>query len=163
MDILIRLGMAIVIIFAGVFFYWIWTHMQLNLLRRRTNRTKGLGLDEFRVGVPAILYFTAPDCVPCKTVQTPVLETLRKQYGDRLQIIKVDASERSDLADHWGVLSAPTTFIIDTQGRPRHVNNGVASAAKLRRQLRELGGLAEEVDETLREKTPYRGKPYRVR
>jgi thioredoxin 1 len=98
-------------------------------------------MDAVREGVPAILYFTTPDCLPCKTVQSPAIETLQAQFGERLQIIKVDASERIDLADAWGVLSVPTTFIIDAQGQPRHVNNSVASAAKLRQQLREYVGL----------------------
>jgi hypothetical protein len=66
---------------------------------------------------------------------------LAKQFGSRLQIVIIDASERIDTANHWGVLSVPTTFIIDAQGRPRHVNNGVASATRLRQQLREFAEL----------------------
>jgi len=38
------------------------------------------------------------------------------------------------------VLSVPTTFIIDSQGRPRRVNHGVASAEKLLNQIEEVEG-----------------------
>ncbi len=40
-----------------------------------------------------------------------------------------------ELADYWGVLSVPTTFVIDGQGQPRHINHGMTSQDKLRRQI----------------------------
>ena len=101
-------------------------------------RGKRLGLEAVRPGIPAILYFTTPTCRPCQTVQRPALAKLQERLGDCLQIITVDAIERPDLADYWGVLSVPTTFIIDSNGRPRRVNHGVASAEKLLRQIEEV-------------------------
>ncbi len=150
MEILLRLGIAVLIILIGVVAYRLWMSLRLSILRRKTKRSVLTGLDDLHTGVPAILYFTTPDCVPCKTIQAPVIESLQAQYGDHLQIVKIDASERSDLADSWGILSVPTTFIIDAQGQPRYVNNGVASAAKLREQLREFAGLSDPSDETVR-------------
>jgi hypothetical protein len=38
-------------------------------------------------------------------------------------------------ASLWGVLSLPTTYILDHQGQPREVNYGVASTEKLKKQL----------------------------
>ncbi|NIR96491.1 MAG: thioredoxin family protein, partial [Gammaproteobacteria bacterium] len=73
-------------------------------------------------GVLGILYFTTPNCVPCKTVQRPALETVKKHLGNKLKVIEVDATQQTALADHWGVLSVPTTFIIDANGKPRKVN-----------------------------------------
>lgn len=143
MDIVIRTGIAFALVVVGVIGYLVVTKLRLAILRRANRQRVDLGLDDFRVGVPAILYFTTPDCAPCRTVQGPAIEELRDQLHERLQIIKVDASERIDLANQWGVLSVPTTFIIDAQGQPRHVNNGVASAAKLRQQLRDFAGLSE--------------------
>lgn len=139
MEILFRLGIALAIIVAGILVYRGMTFVRLAILRR-ARKTK-LGNLDWRAGVPAILYFTTPDCAPCKTIQGPAIETLQKQFGDRLQIIKIDASQQTQLADAWGVLSVPTTFIIDADGQPRHVNNGVASAAKLCQQLSEFAGL----------------------
>ena len=64
---------------------------------------------------------------------------LRLNTGDRLQIIKVQALENPHFTDSWGVLSLPTTFIIDAQGLPRGVNHGVARAPRLVDQLLSIG------------------------
>ena len=129
-DVLIRGLWALLIIAIGGGAYWLLVNIKLRQLRSRP-----LGLENFRKGVPGILYFTTPDCQPCKRLQRPTLNKLADQLGEKLIIIEVDASESSALADYWGVLSVPTTFIIDSQGRPRRVNHGVASFQKLLLQL----------------------------
>lgn len=116
---------------AGV--YWLVNRVIISLARG-----KRLGLENIQPGVPAILYFTTPTCVPCRTVQRPALARLLEQQGDALQVIEIDASQQAELANYWGVLSVPTTFIIDSKGRPRRVNHGVASAEKLDRQIEEV-------------------------
>ncbi len=89
-------------------------------------------------GVPVILYFTTPECAPCKTIQRPALQRLQERLGSGLQVVEVNAAERPDLASRWGVLSVPTTFIIDAQGQLRHVNHGATRAEKLMKQLEGL-------------------------
>ena len=103
-------------------------------------QTKRLGLEGIRPGIPAVLYFTTPSCVPCKTVQRPALARLQERLNDSIQVIEIDAAVRPDLANYWGVLSVPTTFIIDGRGRPRRVNHGVSSAEKLEEQIEEVEG-----------------------
>lgn len=105
-------------------------------LQKRTGL--GLELDDYHIGRPAILYFTTPSCVPCRSIQRPALNEVEELFGDDIQIIEVNALSQPRLADKWGVLSVPTTFIIDGQGRPRRVNNGVAKAEKLIHQLVEF-------------------------
>lgn len=134
-DLLVRGALALGIALAGLAAYWLLNRVLLWRVRR-----KQLGLEQLRPGVPAILYFTTTTCQPCKTVQRPALHKLSEQLGERLQIVQVDATERPDLADYWGVLSVPTTFIIDSKGQPRGMNHGVASAEKLLRQLEATEG-----------------------
>lgn len=129
-DLLIRAVWTVAIVAGGIVFYRLANRALLARLRGRR-----LGLEAIRPGVPAILYFTTPSCAPCKTIQRPALARLQARLGDCLQVIEVDASVRTDLADYWGVLSVPTTFVIDSRGRPRCVNHGVASAGKLLRQI----------------------------
>jgi thiol-disulfide isomerase/thioredoxin len=101
-------------------------------------RRSSAGFSAFRRGVPGIVYFTTPDCVTCKAAQRPALRALVKQLDRNVQVIEVDATDRPDLARQWSVLSVPTTFILDRDGKPRQVNHGFASAAKLLSQLQRV-------------------------
>lgn len=129
-DLLARLLWTLLI--AGTLIGAYWLVNQIFLAR---TRGKQRGLESMRPGVPAILYFTTQDCVPCKTMQRPALARLQAGLGDSLQVIEVDAAAQPELADYWGVLSVPTTFIIDEYGQARRVNHGVASADKLQAQI----------------------------
>jgi hypothetical protein len=53
-------------------------------------------------------------------------------------VVEIDAYERPDLAKVWGVMSVPTTFLLDAHGEARYVNNGVARANKLMEQIQTL-------------------------
>jgi hypothetical protein len=53
-------------------------------------------------------------------------------------VIEIDATARPDLAKTWGVMSVPTTFLLDARGQARYVNNGVTRAEKLMEQLKSL-------------------------
>lgn len=132
-ELLLRGAFALVIALVGLAAYWALNRFLLWRLKRRP-----LGLEALQPGTLGILYFTTPDCQPCKTVQRPALQKLSEELAGRLQVIQVDATERTDLADYWGVLSVPTTFIIDSKGQPRGVNHGVTSAEKLLHQLQAL-------------------------
>jgi hypothetical protein len=72
-------------------------------------------------------------------VQRPALRDLSQAFGERLQIFEIDATLQPRLADAWGVLSVPTTFLIDAHGRPRRVNHGPTRAGPLADQLASLG------------------------
>jgi thiol-disulfide isomerase/thioredoxin len=129
-DILFRLLFSVSIISAGLAVAWLANRLVL----RRAQRSQS-SLPLVHPGLPTILYFTTPDCLPCKTVQRPALQRLAEKMGDRLCVIEINAQEHPDLASQWGVLSVPTTFILDPAGRPRHVNHGVTRAEKLAEQL----------------------------
>jgi len=132
-EILIRLIAALGIIGLGLFAYWC---VNQRLLLRAQNNV--LSLFSKLPNKPVIVYFTTPDCVPCKTVQRPALRKLSGLMGDKLEVIEIDATERPDLAKQWGVMSVPTTFLLDARGDARYVNNGVARVEKLMEQLQTL-------------------------
>lgn len=132
-DIVLRFGLAIVIIAAGAFAYWLVN--QWLLMRARSNIfTVVSHLPE----KPVLVYFTTPDCVPCKTVQRPAIERVSTLLGERLEVIEINAYDRPELAQTWGVMSVPTTFVLDARGEARYVNNGVARAEKLLEQIEML-------------------------
>ncbi|MFT3895470.1 MAG: thioredoxin family protein [Anaerolineales bacterium] len=130
-EILLRFGLSVGIIAVGLFVYWL---INQRLLGRAQNHV--LSLVGGRLpNKPMIVYFTTPDCAPCKTVQRPALSKLLTLTGDSVQVIEVDATQRPDLAKQWGVMSVPTTFLLDARGEARYVNNGVTRVEKLMEQL----------------------------
>jgi thioredoxin 1 len=133
MDTVLRFILAIGIIGLGAAVYW-YINQRL-LVRAKSNL---FTLFNKLPNKPVIVYFTTPDCVPCKTVQRPALDQIRSLLGEKLQVIEIDAYERPDLAQRWGVMSVPTTFLLDARGEARYVNNGVARAEKLMEQVKTL-------------------------
>jgi len=132
-EILLRFGLAVGMIALGVFGYWLIN--QRLLVRARSNV---FTLLTRLPNKPVIVYFTTPDCAPCKTIQRPALNQLSSLLGDNLQVIEIDATEKPDLAKKWGVISVPTTFLLDARGEARYVNNGVTRVEKLMEQLQTL-------------------------
>jgi thiol-disulfide isomerase/thioredoxin len=132
-EILLRFGLAIVIIGLGAFTYWLLN--QRLLVRARNNV---FALFNSPPNKPVIVYFTTPDCAPCKTIQRPAINRVSDLLGEELEVVEIDATERPDLAKAWGVMSVPTTFVLDPRGEARYVNNGVARAEKLLEQIQTL-------------------------
>lgn len=132
-ELILRLAWTAGLILAG---YVLFQMVNRYILRQGSRQMPAL--NSVRPGIPAIVYFTTPDCAPCKTVQRPALQKVRDRFGEQLQIIEIDAASNPEMASAWNVLSVPTTFVIDAQGQPRHVNHGVAGPEKLFRQLEEI-------------------------
>src|SRR5688572_31957930 len=105
MEIVNRLLLTIGIIVVGLALYWGWQRWQLHRLSQRRGNVPGL--DKLRLGIPAILYFNTPDCLPCQTVQHPALEALKAELDGSIQVLEIDASAQHAIADYWGVLSVP--------------------------------------------------------
>ena len=129
-ELMTRLLWAVAILLTGVAVYLLANRALL--LRARHNRPN---LPEDPGKVPTILYFTTPECVVCKAAQRPALKHLQDQFGDRLAVIEVDAQQRPELASQWGVLSVPTTFVLDARGEVQHINHGLAREEKLLYQI----------------------------
>ena len=86
-------------------------------------------------GAPLIVYFTSPNCGVCKAAQTPALNSLQEDFGQELQVITINVDEDMEAARQWKVMTLPTTFVFNANGRLVHHNIGFADAAKLFRQL----------------------------
>ena len=93
-------------------------------------------------GAPTLLYFFTQSCVQCHTRQWPAIEQAVAGLEADVVVRKVDALAEPDLADTWGVLTVPTTVVLDPSGKARAVNYGVAEARKLIDQLAQAGARA---------------------
>ena len=141
-PILLRMLIAVGVIAAGIGGY-----LLINKLILRRAAVRNLGIPGYKIGKPAVLYFTMVGCVPCKTTQRPALARLMAQTDGQVQLVEVDAVAQPEMTERWGVLSVPTTFIIDQHGRPRRVNHGVTLTEKLLNQLEQVSGLSLGSDE----------------
>jgi len=60
---------------------------------------------------PVLLDFWASWCAPCRML-SPSIDQLSQQYGDKVVVGKVNIDEEHELAEHFGVMSIPSVFVI---------------------------------------------------
>ena len=90
-------------------------------------------------GRPAVIAFSTPSCVECRTRQAPALARLAAVLGDQVTVRSLSALEYPDLVQKIGILTVPATVVLDSVGTVRHLNLGYASDARLREQLAGAG------------------------
>jgi thioredoxin 1 len=67
---------------------------------------------------PAIIDFYADWCAPCRMV-APILEELKEEYGDKLNIYKVDTESEQNLSAMFGIQSIPSLLFVPVDGQPQ--------------------------------------------
>jgi thioredoxin len=67
---------------------------------------------------PAIIDFYADWCGPCRVV-APVLEELKEEYADKLEIYKVNTEEERELSAMFGIQSIPSLLFVPLDGQPQ--------------------------------------------
>jgi len=78
---------------------------------------------------PVLLDFWAEWCGPCKMI-APVLNTIAEDYGDRLQVIKLNIDENPLTAPKYNVRSIPTLLLFQN-GTVTAQQVGAVSKAQL--------------------------------
>lgn len=85
---------------------------------------------------PTIVHFTAVWCGPCAAVRRVVSQVCGELPA--VAHVEIDMDANPGAARRLSVLSLPTTFIFDAQGRQRYRATGVPKAADLRSALEPL-------------------------
>ncbi len=92
-------------------------------------------------GLPAVVAFSAPRCRDCRTLQAPALARLRDSLHGQIQVTSVSALDYPDLVAQLGILTVPSTVVLDARGTVQKINLGYTSDSQLREQLSApLGG-----------------------
>jgi thiol-disulfide isomerase/thioredoxin len=87
-------------------------------------------------GKPAVVHFSAQWCGPCAGVRR-VVDDVCAGLPD-VAHVEIDMDADPAAARALSVLSLPTTFIFDADGRQRYRSSGVPKAADLRSALEPL-------------------------
>jgi thiol-disulfide isomerase/thioredoxin len=96
-------------------------------------RTADLGLSD---AGPTVVHFSAVWCGPCASVRR-VIEQVCEDLP-AVAHVEIDIDANPVAAKQLSVLSLPTTFIFDVDGRQRYRSAGVPKAADLRTALEPL-------------------------
>jgi thioredoxin 1 len=83
--------------------------------------------------LPALAYFWAPWCGPCRTVG-PIVEELAEDYKDNLIFVKINVDKGQRTAMSLGVLNIPA-FILFFHGEPVGMAAGAQSKAALKDRI----------------------------
>ena len=84
-------------------------------------------------GRPAVVHFSAQWCGPCAGVRRVVDDVCAGL--PEVAHVEIDMDANPAAARELSVLSLPTTFIFDADGRQRYRSSGVPKAADLRSAL----------------------------
>ncbi|MFO7679754.1 MAG: thioredoxin family protein [Chloroflexota bacterium] len=101
---------------------------------RRINR-KQTALSD---GQPTLLYFRSDTCGTCPT-QSRYLEQLLAGENGRFTLHSINVDTEPDKARQYGVMTLPTTMIIDAAGQVKEINYGLTPSHKLQKQLSLVG------------------------
>jgi thiol-disulfide isomerase/thioredoxin len=85
---------------------------------------------------PTVVHFSATWCAPCSQVRR-VVDQVCDDLGE-VAHVEVDMDDNPAAAKRLSVLSLPTTFIFDAEGRQRYRTAGVPKADDLRSALAPL-------------------------
>jgi len=95
----------------------------------------------FKGDKPVIVDFYATWCGPCKRV-APILEELQEEYGDAIQIYKVDTDKARAVSAAFGITSIPSFLFIPAKGQPQ-MAKGALPKATFVKALSEIMGVKE--------------------
>jgi thiol-disulfide isomerase/thioredoxin len=117
----------------------LWSTQRVERLRADQSEPLWKALGQSPDGRPSLVVFSTPGCTACRTVQLPAVEAVEARFGERLRVLKVDLSTRPAVGEAFKVLTAPTTVVLDGDGRVGSFNHGFAPANQLSAQLSALG------------------------
>jgi thiol-disulfide isomerase/thioredoxin len=108
-------------------------------LKVQASRVRDNPVDKARTSEkPSLVDFGSTDCMPCK-MMAPILETLRKKYKGKLNVLFVHVQEEPILAARYGVQSIPVQVFFDRSGTEVYRHVGFLPQNEIEKQLSGMG------------------------
>ena len=85
--------------------------------------------DVIQSGKPVLVDYWAEWCGPCKMI-APILDDVSKEYGERLQVTKMNVDENRDVPAKFGIRGIPTLMLFK-DGQLAATKVGALSKAQL--------------------------------
>ena len=85
--------------------------------------------DVLQSGKPVLVDYWAEWCGPCKMI-APILDDVSREYGDRLQVAKMNVDENQQVPAQFGIRGIPTLMLFK-QGELVATKVGVLPKAQL--------------------------------
>ncbi|MGB0892549.1 MAG: thioredoxin [Flavobacteriaceae bacterium] len=79
---------------------------------------------KFKGDKPALIDFYADWCGPCKML-APILEQLSEEYGDKIDIYKIDTEAEQELSAAFGIRSIPSMLFCPMGEQPQMANGAL--------------------------------------
>lgn len=85
--------------------------------------------DVLKADKPVLLDFWAEWCGPCKMI-APLLDEAAREYGDKLNVVKINIDDNPNTPQKFGIRSIPTLMIFK-DGAPQAQKLGAMSKSQL--------------------------------
>jgi thioredoxin 1 len=85
--------------------------------------------DVIQSGKPVLVDYWAEWCGPCKMI-APILDDVSKEYGERLQVTKMNVDENTQVPAKFGIRGIPTLMLFK-DGQLAATKVGALSKAQL--------------------------------
>jgi thioredoxin 1 len=88
--------------------------------------------------LPKLVDLGADKCVPCK-MMAPILEELKKNYADKLDVVFVDVWKNSTEGEKYGIKLIPTQIFYGTDGKELFRHEGFFAKEDILAKWKEFG------------------------
>ncbi|MEQ8241169.1 MAG: thioredoxin [Cyclobacteriaceae bacterium] len=92
--------------------------------------------DLINQNTPVVVDFYADWCGPCKKMP-PILDEVKKNFGSKVHILKVDVDKNQKAAQKYNIKSIPTLMIFKS-GKIMWRKSGVAQAGEIKQAVAQI-------------------------